>query len=276
MSEGCTRDSVSGAHRYRISRYGGGLRGVRFHRVIRDEMGNSVSELLSRSYNYLGVPTQDKINLGLMLPLLLDTVDFFLLDLQISDENWLLKSFIFNPISKDDDIVTAPGFSVPVLMEIRDIGSVSDSDWIGILTANASDIQALGRDGTRAVAFYGQAFQSKMRWSFDPVNDWQVEARLWYEPVASQPSSLTDSPKLSQAFAAMIALRCAWTAVPYCGFEMKEAMALRTALKEDCDEWKRKWHVWVYSDKNATVIQKRDFRGSRRRFGRVGFTGWGW
>lgn len=239
-------------------------------------MDNSVSSLLSGGYEYLGRPDQSKLNLGQALAFLLDSIDFFLVDLLISDENWLLKSYSFTPSRKDDDIVTAPGFSKAVLMEVRDAGSTSESDWRAILTANASDVQTLGRDGTRAVAFYGQSFQTMMRWSFDPVNDWEVEARLWYEPVANQPSSLTDSPKLSQAFAAMLKLKWAWKAVPYCGFTPEEAVALRTALAQDLEEWRGKWNLWVYGDKNATVVQKRDFRGSRRRLGYSNNRGVGW
>ena len=136
------------------------------------------------------------------------------MDLQISAENFLLKSYTFTPSRKDDDIVTAPGFSVPVLMEIRDASSTSDSDWKSVLTANASDTQVLARDGIESVAFYGQAFQAMMRWSFDPA-DYTFEARLWYEPIANQPASLTDPPKLSQAFSAMIALSCAMSCAPY-------------------------------------------------------------
>lgn len=242
-------------------------------------MGISVSELLSRTYNYLGVPTQDKLNLSLALPLLLDTIDFYLLDLSLSDENYLLKNYIFIPSRKDDDIVTAPGFAIPVLMEVRDANSTTDSDWRGILTANASDIQDLCKDGTRAVAFYGQSFQTMMRWSFDPVDDWAVEARLWYEPVATQPASLTDSPRLSQAFAAMIALRTARSAIPYCGFSPDEAKELFGALTVGLSDWKVKWDLQIYGDKNARPIQRRDFRGGRRHWGygnRGGHGGWGW
>lgn len=234
-------------------------------------MSNTVSELLSRSYNYLGVPTQDKLSLGLALPLLLDSIDFFLIDLQISDENFLLKQYTFTPSRKDDDILTAPGFSVPVLMEVRDVSSTSDSDWRGILTANASDTQALAQDGVDSVAFYGQAFQTTMRWSFDPINDRQIEARLWYEPIASGPASLADSPKLSQAFAAMISLHCARACAPYC-MDKDAATALGAFLTIQLREWESKWTRWVNVDRNQTVVQKRDFRGNRRglRYGNRG------
>lgn len=235
-------------------------------------MGNSVSELLGSVYDYLNRPGQDKLSLGLSLPLLLKSIDFYLLDLQISDENFLLKAYSFTPSTKDDDIVTAPGFSVPVLMEIRDVASTSDSDWRGILTANASDTQALAQDGIDSVAFYGQAFQTKMRWSFDPVNDRQIEARLWYEPIANGPASLTDSPKLSQAFAAMISLHCARACTPYC-MEKDEATALGAFLAIQLKEWEAKWKLWVNLDRNQTVVQRRDFRGNRRRLNSYRFGG---
>lgn len=239
-------------------------------------MGNSVSELLSRTYNYLGVPTQDKLSLGLALPLMLDSIDFYLIDLQISDENLLLRQFTFTPSRKDDDVVSAPGFSVPVLMEIRDVASTSDSAWRPILTANASDIQTMARDGVDAVAFYGQAFQSLMRWSFDPVNDREIEARLWYEPIAAGPSALTDSPKLSQAFTAMIALHCARACAPYC-MEKDAAVALGTFLTAQLKEWEAKWKMWINVDRNQTPVQKADFRGRRRRFNNYReFGGQGW
>jgi len=239
-------------------------------------MGNSISEILAGGYEYLGRPDQSKLNLGQALAFLLDSIDFYCVDLLISDENWLLQNFTFTPSSKDDDIVTAPGFAEPVLMEIRDAGSTSESDWRGILTANASDIQDMAKGGIHAVAFYGQSNQAKMRWSFDPVEDWEIEARLWYEPVASQPASLADSPKLSQAFAAMLKLKWAWKAVPYCSFAPEEALALRTALAEDLAGWRVKWDLWVYGDKNARVVQKRDFRGNRRRQQGYNRTGTGW
>lgn len=239
-------------------------------------MGNSVSELLSRSYTYLGTPTQDKLSLGAMLPIMLDTIDFYLLDLQISDSNHLLKQYAFTPTRKDDDIVTAPGFSVPVLMEIRDIGSTSDSDWRGILTADAADIQSLAQGGVDSVAFYGQAFQTMMRWSFDPVNDRQIQARLWYEPIANQPASLADSPKLSQAFAAMISLRCAMSCAPY-AMPADDAAGLIKVLAIQLGGWEKKWMLWINTDRNQTVVQKRDYRGNRRRLnGYRGFGGLGW
>lgn len=239
-------------------------------------MGNSVSELLSGGYEYLGRVDQEKLNLGQALAFLLDSIDFYLVDLLISDENHLLKSYTFQPSSKDDDIVTAPGFSKAVLMEIRDSGSTSDSDWRGILTANASDTQDMARSGEDCVAFYGQAFQTMMRWSFDPVNDRQIEARLWYEPTPNQPSSLADSPKLNQAFAAMIKIRWARTAIPYCGFTNDEAKSLFGALTVGLDDWRRKWDLWAYGDKNARVAQRADFRGNRRWFRRDTFGGWGY
>lgn len=227
-------------------------------------MGNSISELLSSAYDYLNRPGQDKLSLGLALPMLLRSIDYFLIDLQISDENFLLKQFSFTPTSKDDDVVAAPGFSVPVMMEVRDTNSTSDSDWRSIITANASDIQALARDGVRAVAFYGQAYQPMMRWTFDPVNDWQIEARLWYEPIAAGPTSLTESPKLSQAFTAMIALHCARSCAPYC-MAKDEAEALGAFLTIQLKEWEAKWKMWVSVDRNQVVVQKADWRGNRRR-----------
>lgn len=227
-------------------------------------MGNSVSELLSSTYDYLNRPAQDKLSLGLALPMLLRSIDFFLIDLQIGDENFLLKSFTFIPSSKDADIVTAPGYSVPVLMEVRDANSTSESDWRGIITANASDIQTLAVDGVKAVAFYGQAYQPMMRWTFDPVNDWQVEARLWYEPIAVGPTSLTESPKLSQAFTAMIALHCARSCAPYC-MDKDEAEALGGFLTIQLKEWETKWKMWINVDRNQVVVQKADWRGNRRR-----------
>jgi len=229
-------------------------------------MGNTVSELLSGGYEYLGRVDQSKLNLGQALAFLLDSIDFYLVDLLISDENFLLKSYTFSPSSKDTDIVTAPGFSDPVLMEIRDLASTSDADWKGIMTANASDIQDMRQSGQDAVAFYNQSGLTMMRWTFDPAER-TVQARLWYEPVAAQPATLTDSPKLSQAFAAMIKLRWARSAIPYCGFSPDESRELFGALTVNLSDWKRKWDVYVGSDKNATTVQKRDFRGNRRYFG---------
>ena len=139
----------------------------------------TVSEILANVYNYVNRPDQDRLSLGLVLPFLLDSINFYSVDLEISDENWLLKSFSFTPTAQIE-YVNAPGFSLPVSMEIRTTSSTSDTDWESINIANASDVQNMGRDGQRAVAFFGSPTQ--LRWSFDPVTDWEIEARLWYQP----------------------------------------------------------------------------------------------
>lgn len=222
----------------------------------------NVSQLLSRTSDYLGRPTQDRLSLGLILPFLLDSINFYGVDLQLSPENWLLTSYTFTPTSKEEAVV-APNFSVPVAVEIRDAASTSESDWQGINIANASDVQDMGRDGMKAVAFYGNP--SMMRWSFDPAEDTQIECKIWYEPLATEPSALTHSPQIAQAFHSMITIRTALLCSPHLG--MADAQQLMATLTAQLAQWESKWKVWVTLDRNAKPVQKRDFRGSRKRAG---------
>ncbi len=218
----------------------------------------NVSELLSRTSDYLGRPTQDKLSLGKILPFLLDSINFYGVDLQLSDENWLLKSHTFTPSSKDH-LVTVADFSVPVSVEIRDVESTIESDWQGILIANASDVQDMGRDGEKTVAFYGTP--ARMRWSFDPT-EVPVECKLWYEPLLEEPSALTSSPQISQAFHSMAAIRTALLCAPHLG--LADPAQLTATLTTQLAQWEGKWKVWILLDRNAKPVQKRDFRGPRR------------
>ena len=223
----------------------------------------NVSQIIGGAFDYLGRPKQGELSLGLVLPMLLDSINFYMVDLQLSDENWLLQSSTFIPNAKTDQLVTAPGFSVPVAMEIRDVNSSSETDWQGINIANVTDVQNMGRDGQRAVAFYGTP--PKIEWSFDPVEDWEIEARLWYEPVGTLPALLTDSPKISEAFHAMLKIKTALLCAPYMKLDNQEQLAL--TLTTQLGQWEQKWKVWVLLDRNSQPIQKRDFRGPRRSSG---------
>jgi hypothetical protein len=231
----------------------------------------TVSEILGNVYNYVNRPNQDKLSLGMVLPLLLDSINFYSVDLELSDENFLLQNQTFVPTAQIG-LVTAPSFSAPVAIEVRDIDSTSEADWQGLNIANASDVQDMGRDGQKVVAFFGKPPQ--MRWSFDPTSDWLVEARLWYQPAVSLPSALSDSPQISQAFHAMIAIRTALLCVPHIG--LPDASQLTATLMAQLAQWEAKWRTWNYIDRNAKPIQKRDFRGPRTRGNRSGRSGYWW
>ncbi len=221
----------------------------------------SLSSILSGSYDYLKRPTQDQLSLGLVLPLLLDAINFYLVDLQLSSENWLLDSYIWTPSNKEE-LVVAPGFSVPVAMEIRDSASTDEADWEGVLIANITDVQDIGREGRKAVAFFGDP--PRLKWAMNP-DDIDFEAKLWFEPVAAEPSSLTDSPKMSQAFHSMLKLRTALLCLPLVSGTTPEAnTALTTTLAAQLGQWEVKWKNWVNVDRNARPVLKRDFRGARR------------
>lgn len=219
---------------------------------------STVSNLLGGIYEYLGRPSQDKLNLGAVLPFLLDAIDFYLIDLQSSSENWLVKSHIYTPKAKEEP-VEAPEFDVPVAVEIRDPNSTSEADWTPILISNLSDLQDIGRDGTPAIAFYGTPTRSALSW--DPIVR-PVVVKLWYEPLATQPVSLTDSPQLSQAFHSMLKVRTALMCLP---FVAPDNSALRDALVASLQQWEQKWQFYNNVDRNARAVQKRDYRGVRRR-----------
>lgn len=223
----------------------------------------TISELLAGTYSYLNRPEQGKLSLGQVLPILLDSIDFYTIDLSLSSENWLLKSHIFTP-SEKDELVSAPGYSVPVSVEMRDINSTLESDWTFVNISNVTDIQNIGQDGDLSAAFYGTP--ARMVLSFDPQEDRQVEVKLWYEPLAQEPSALSDSPKLSKAFHTMLKLRTALACVPYCMESGSEG--LQTALMAQLQGWEAKWHRFVNMDRNAGSITKRDFRGIRAKWNR--------
>lgn len=220
----------------------------------------NVSELLSRIFDYLGRPTQDQLSLGKVLPFLLDSVQFYGVDLQLSNENFLLRSHTFTPTTKEH-LVTADSFSVPVSVEIRDASSTNESDWQGIMIANATDVQDTAKDGIVAVAFYGTP--PSMRWSFDPAEDIQIECKLWYEPLIEEPSTLAASPQISQAFHSMVAIRTALLCSPHLKGGEETANQLTATLTTQLAQWEGKWKLWVLLDRNARPIQRRDFRGSR-------------
>jgi hypothetical protein len=220
----------------------------------------NVSELLSRTSDYLGRPTQDKLSLGIILPFLLDSINFYGVDLQLSSENWLLTNEVITPSAKEE-LVTLSNFSVPVAVEVRSTDSSDEADWKPIQIINASDVQDIGRDGDIAVAFYGTP--PYMRWSFDPADSsTELEAKIWYEPRATEPSALTSSPQISQAFHSMITIRTALLCAPHIG--LADATQLTSTLSTQLGQWEGKWKMFVNIDRNSRPVQKRDFRGARR------------
>ncbi len=223
----------------------------------------TITDILSGVYDFLGRPTQEKLSLGLVLPHLLDAINFYSVDLDLTDNGWMLSKFDYIPSAKDE-VFSAPNFSDQVSVEVRDVNSTSETDWMPIDIANVDDIQRINRDGGKACAFYGTA-PTNIIFSFDPQQDWQIEARVWYKPNIPVPSQLSDSPKLAQAFHTMLKIRTALSCLPYAKLDGGEGIA--TNLIAQLQGWEKKWDMWVRRDRNAGPIQKRDFRGARRSSG---------
>jgi hypothetical protein len=218
----------------------------------------SLSEILSGVYDYAGRPTQDKLSLGLVLPFLLDSISYYTVDLKLSDENWLVKSATWTPAEKEE-LLNINDFLAPVAVEIRSSSSSDEADWEGILIANITDVQDIGREGRKAASFFGNP--TKIKWSINP-DDLEFEAKLWYQPTATEPTALTDSPVISQAFHAMLKLRTALLCLPHAGIADSEQ--LTRTLAAQLTQWEAKWKQWVFADRNAKPVIKRDFRGARR------------
>jgi hypothetical protein len=232
----------------------------------------NVSEIIGGVYDYLGRKvTQTQVSIGQILPILLDTINYYGVDLDITDENWLLNKFDYVPGAKDEPL-SVPNFEDIVSVEVRDLNSTSEGDWQPIDVCNANDVQRIGRDGEKGAAIYGTP--PNIVFSFDPNADWQIEARIWYKPKQAQPSSLSDSPKLNTCFHTMLKLRTALACIPY--LELADPSALAASLTLQLTSWEKKWFIWVNRDRNAGPIQKRDFRGARRSHGWGGKDSWWW
>ncbi len=113
---------------------------------------------------------------------------------QLSDKNWFLRSQPLTPNALDEPL-NVDDYSVPVKVTIRNRNSAPDDNWYPVEIVNADEIERARIEGRNAVAIYGSP--PNISYSMDITDQ---NFTLWYEPAATRPTNIADTPEIEQDF----------------------------------------------------------------------------
>lgn len=176
---------------------------------------------LTEVYELLRRPSQEALPWQDALKSLARQYTFRAKQFQLSDKNWFLQPKPLTPGAMTEAL-NVDDYSLPVKITMRNRSAQPDDLWLPVDIVNADEIEYARMDGRNAVAIYGNP--PMISYTMD-ITD--LAFTLWYEPSATRPTKLTDTPQIETDFNTLLV----YNTVLECG----------GMIRDDSDEYMRWW-----------------------------------
>ena len=230
-----------------------------------------------------------------LLQYLYEQNQFYVNDLRLTDQGWLLRQYPF-PVDGSTDTypVPAAGFSGAYLVTTdpsayvdgrrREVQTLRLTDFNLVQTPDLLQTTgAVEQDTVAAIAFYQQDGQW---WGKVKPSNGQGTYTIWYEPGAVLDGNIDNAPDLMQQFAQLLTVATACDALPTCrwaGLDGEAAAAKRTVLGARLGQLEARFYQQFRTYIRTVNQPQTEFRqpyetslGMARRANRFGgrFGGW--
>jgi hypothetical protein len=224
---------------------------------------SQVQEILKQSYNHLGSVSTDDLPVNVLLTNLQSVIDKRLLDLNLTDNNHLLKSAIISVDGTNSEYpLTVSDFSEAIRLEYSIDGGIT---FFGNVEFVAFQNLYLDRsEGKLTASIYGSPAQLQ----FSLVPDSSLTFRIWYEPKRAVALRLAQEPNLSSFFHSFLALEAAaMSVVDVSGKDGEWKRLKQETLVMAVRDWEIRWQKWTTKPSNTGVVKKRRYNERRARTG---------
>ena len=222
----------------------------------------TVNDLLSGIRNYLRFPPEMVLGDGTILDRLLDKLDFYTSELNLTDQNWLLEKFPL-PVSANEGTYTiTPGdWGRPILCETVDdtdpqyirrevpIVDFQDRDrfYSGPNTALQRPVQC--------ISFYQKG--GAIRVDLTPIPSTSGAYQIWYEPSRIIPTALTSTPLRLECFANLVKVDTALSCLPDCNYDDTRYSRIKEALDRDFSLYMNQFQIYKTQDRQEQLSDGR-------------------
>jgi hypothetical protein len=217
-----------------------------------------VQSIIRNGYMHLGNISTANLPIDVFLTNLQSVIDKRMVDLKLSDGNFLLKNWEFEGDDESVDFaISVSDFSEAVKLEYSEDGLNFTGN---VELVNHANLYLNRREQDLTAAIYG----SPARIEFSLIPNSLTTFRLWYEPSKGAPLRLTQEPELNTFFHSFLALEAAAMSVPdVAGRDDNWKRMKQQTLLASVAEWELRWTRWTEKPPNQGVVKKRRFNQRR-------------
>lgn len=219
-----------------------------------------VQSIIKNGFMHLGNISTDDLPLDVFLTNLQSVIDKRMVDLKLTDGNYLLKSTEFEGDDENTDFpISVSDYSEAVKLEYSQDG-INFSGNVELV--NHANLYLNRREDSLTAAIYGTP--ARIEFSLIPTST--TIFRLWYEPSKGTPLRLTQEPQLNAFFHSFLALEAAAMSVPdVMSRDDNWKRMKQQTLYASVGEWEKRWTRWTEKPPNHGVVKKRRWNERRAK-----------
>lgn len=209
----------------------------------------------------LGDVSQHQLSENVLLSTLHSTINRLIVELNLSSQNWLLKSTEVTLNGGSRYPISTKDFGTPIMVERN--GYNLDSNYRPIEIINANNLSLAAETGKRAVTFYRDGDSNRIQMSFSGIQP-EGKVRIWYEPDSPMPKDLEFSIPLQNLFFDYLTVQTALFLIDYVkGMSTETKAGIRASLGQQSAMWANNWDNEINRAKTTSVFVRIPFRSGR-------------
>lgn len=223
-------------------------------------MTNTIRDAEFAIKTKLGDIPDRQLSRNILLSTLMSTINRLIVELNLSSQNWLLKSMELSVNGNQSYKIPERNFGTPILVE--NVSSESSFGNSPIEIVNANNINVAQTSHRQAVTFYmDEKYDRFMKFSY-PIKSGKV--RVWFEPDVSIPKSLDSNIPLQNLFFDYLVTETSYFLIDYVKEMSSETKAgIRDSLGKQRTLWATNWDNEINRSKSTSVVVRQPFRAGR-------------
>jgi len=219
---------------------------------------------------HLRTPSEDKIGDGKIAEYLLRKIDYYLNELNLTDQNWLLEKWQLDVDASTQIYTVNPSsapFGRPILCETMDESDpFHERREITIVDLQDRDLFYRGPQQAWATApphsaitmtFFRSGGQKRVL--VEPQPAVSASYRFWFEPSRMLPQSITNDSPFLENFSNLLEVDTALTVLPDCDWPDVKHNRIEKALGADLVRYTAQFDRYKNQDRQEQVNTKRGF-----------------
>lgn len=231
----------------------------------------TVNNIIGGVRLYLRMPPEDKLSNGMIAEYLLDKITYYLNELNLTDQNWLLEKWMLTVTALKDTYLVLPSsapWGRPILCETvdqsdpfhirREIPIIDLQDRLLRYTGYQTSLSAAVPPYTAAsMSFFSEGGQKKVK--LDPAPQAAAQYRFWFEPSRLLPQAFADDTRVLENFSNLLKVDVALIALPDCEWDEVKNERIEKALISDLTRYSMQFDKYKYQDRQEQTNTKRGF-----------------
>lgn len=236
----------------------------------------SVEQVITMCRQRLGYPLHSALTTQQILQFIWDTNQFYVNEMKLTDEGWLVKTIpLAISASADEYPIAAGDFMPPFLITTDrtlysdgrerevDVIRLQDRDLAGFSDVPAIDAGPSDVDTVQGIGFYGNGTQWVARaYPSGSAGNYT----LFYEPGLVAQQGLDGNPQMLKMYHALLSISvalqcvglCEWKGLDY-GQTVQKRAELRVDLAKAESDWKRQFGIYIRTSADQSTGFRQPF-----------------